>query len=286
MAGFFSAEDVSELNKSKEDVRAKFNDLRNTLAARYYKTARGREYTFTGLIRRMDTMLRAIEYVYDVLPPEKEDIPETEETVSATILIQSFVINVHGCLDNLAWIWVYETNQKDKWGGDLDRRMVGLSEGYWYLRKSFSKPFRKYLKSRKGWFRHVAEFRDSLAHRIPLYVVPFILSEGNTKEYNRLENEAFAAGLKGDYNEYDQFKTQQQKLGAYRPWMTHSPTEGAPAAVFHQQLLQDFLTIHECAVKMLEEIALFENRPKDGGPNRIRKLISHVFRRAEVKTDR
>jgi hypothetical protein len=93
MSGFFSAEDVINLNKAKDDAHKKFDDLRNKLAARTYKTPRGREYAFTGLIRRLDTMIRAIDYVFDILPPEKEGIPSTEETVPATMLIQSFVIN-------------------------------------------------------------------------------------------------------------------------------------------------------------------------------------------------
>lgn len=53
-------------------------------------------------------------------------------------------------------------------------------------------------------------------------------------EYKRLEREAFKAP---DFETYAELKSQQEKLGAYRPWMTHSSTEGAPAVVFHQQML-------------------------------------------------
>jgi len=280
MSGFFSAEDVVNLNKAKDDAHTKFDDLRNKLAGRAYRTSRGREYAFTGLIRRLDTMIRAIDYVFDILPPEKEDIPSTDETVPATMLIQSFVINVQGCLDNLAWIWVFETALKGRDGNELERRAVGLGDGYWIVRKSFSKPFQRYLKQRKVWFQHVAEFRDSLAHRIPLYILPFILSEPNSKEYYRLEKEAFEAGLNSDYKSYDELKAQQQKLGAYRPWMTHSPAEKAPAAVFHQQLLQDFLAIDECANKILEELTLFEQRSKASTPNPVGSTFSRWPRAA------
>jgi hypothetical protein len=259
MAAFFSEHDVAELNKAKDDLHGKFNVLKDTLIARKFKSDRGRAYAFEGLVRRLDTMIRAIDYVFNALPPENEDVPDTDNTVAATILIQSFVINIQGCLDNLAWIWVYETNQKDQRGCDLDRRAVGLGEGYWLLRKSFSKPFRKYLKSRKEWFRQVSEFRDSLAHRIPLYVLPFIVSEPNVPEYNRLQREAFATT---DYKTYLELKAKQEKLGAYRPWMTHSPTEGAPVVVFHQQMLKDFLTINECANKLFEEIDTFVPRKR------------------------
>ncbi len=49
-------------------------------------------------------LVRAIDQVYEVLPPEKEYIPEHNEVMGATIAIQSFVLNTFGCLDNLAWI--------------------------------------------------------------------------------------------------------------------------------------------------------------------------------------
>ncbi|MEI9803497.1 MAG: hypothetical protein WDN48_02235, partial [Pseudolabrys sp.] len=269
MAGFFSEPDIVELNHAKDDLHVKFGALKDKLVARSYKSDRGRAYTFEGLIRRLDTMIRAIDYVFEILPPQLEDTPTIDDTVIATILIQSFVINVQGCLDNLAWIWVYETFQKDKWGHELDRRMVGIGEGYWFLRRSFSKPFRTYLKSQKKWFRHVAEFRDTLAHRIPLYVLPFIVSGPNMDEYNRLQAEAFATH---DYKTYLELKTRQDKLGAYRPWMTHSPIEGAPLAVFHKQMLQDFLTIDECANKIFAEIDSYE-------PNkRTHPLVDQLFR--------
>lgn len=274
MAGFFSAEDVDELNKAKDDLHETFGALKDKLIVRVFKSDRARSYAFEGLVRRLDTMIRAIDYVFNILPPEKEDIPDRDDTVAATILIQSFVINVQGCLDNLAWIWVYETGQKDKRGGELDRRVVGLGEGYWLLRKSFSKPFRKYLKSRKDWFQHVTAFRDSLAHRIPLYVLPFIVSGPNVPEYNRLQREAFAAA---DYKTYLELKAQQDKLGAYRPWMTHSPTEGSPVAVFHKQMLQDFLTIDECANKLFVEIDAFVPAKTNSFFGRLRAWFNKII---------
>jgi hypothetical protein len=176
MSCFFSSEDVIQLHETKADVRLKFEKLRDGYAARTYQTTRGREYAFTGLLRRLDLMIRTVDWV----------------------------------------------------------------------------------------FQHVSEFRDSLAHRIPLYIPPFILSREHSTEYHRLEKAAFDAGQKGDYKAYEDLKAQQLKLGVYRPWMTHSPTEGSPAAVFHQQLLQDFLTIDECASKILDELSLFDKRQEEG----------------------
>jgi hypothetical protein len=129
MASFFSEQGVAELNKAKDDLHGNFSALKDKLIKRTFKSDRARAYAFEGLVRRLDAMIRAIDCVFNTLPPEKESIPDMDDTVAATILIQSFVINVQGCLDNLAWIWVYETSQKDERGRDLDRRMVGLGEG-------------------------------------------------------------------------------------------------------------------------------------------------------------
>jgi hypothetical protein len=268
---FFSAQDLTNLDAAKDDLREKFNVLRDTLVGRAYRTERGRSYAFEGLMRRLDTMMRSVDYVFEILPPGKVDRPTIEETTTATMLIQSFVVNVQGCLDNLAWIWAFETNQRDRQGNEFDRRLIGLGDSYWSFRKTFSKPFQKYLKSRKPWFKHVSVFRDSLAHRIPLYIVPYIVSESDLPEYQRLQKEAFATK---DYKSYLVLKEQQEKLGVYRPWMVHSVTEGSPVCVFHQQMIQDFLTIHECTGKLLAEIDAYQ----PGSPSGVLGKLSSIIR--------
>jgi len=82
--------------------------VRERYVLRTYRTGRGHEYATQGLCRRLDTLVRAINIVLDLLPPEREDIPDQDEVVAVTIVIQSFMFNAFGCLDNLAWIWVYE----------------------------------------------------------------------------------------------------------------------------------------------------------------------------------
>ena len=125
MACYFTAEDVATLNSAKDNAHTKFEGLRNKLIARTYKSNRGREYAVSGLIRRLDTMIRAIDYVYNILPPEKEDIPDADDRVGATIVIQSFVTNLHGCLDNLAWISALVVEQH---GSATQDRIITISK--------------------------------------------------------------------------------------------------------------------------------------------------------------
>jgi hypothetical protein len=207
-----------------------------------------------GFCRRLGTLIRAIDQVYEILPPERDDIPERDEVVDATISIQSFVFNTFGCLDNLAWIWVYEKDLKGKDGADVDPTWVGLGKNNKHVRQSFSDEFRTFLESRQNWFDAIKGFRDSLAHRIPLYIPPYIVASENMDEYNRLERASGEALQRVDVKEYDRLQAEQKKLGRFRPWMTHSQYEKAPSIIFHTQLLSDYVTIDEFGRTMLEEL--------------------------------
>ena len=53
-------------------------------------------------------MHHCIERVFEILPPEQDERPSDRILFGATVFIQSFVMNIFGALDNLAWIWVSE----------------------------------------------------------------------------------------------------------------------------------------------------------------------------------
>ncbi|WP_162901315.1 hypothetical protein [Breoghania sp. L-A4] len=122
-------------------------------------------------------MVRAIDVVFEKLPPELDTIPDRDTVVDATLMIQAFVLNAFGCLDNLAWIWVCEKPVLNARGKELGPLEVGLGPKRRDVRASFSKEFVAYLEKRQDWVdKHLKGFRDSLAHRIPLYIPPYIVS--------------------------------------------------------------------------------------------------------------
>jgi hypothetical protein len=122
-------------------------------------------------------------------------------------------------------------------------------------RASFSRDFVAYLDKRQSWVDdHLKDLRDALAHRVPLYIPPFIVDPKHVDKFNRLEEESGAALGRLDLEGYDKLQAQQKALGVYRPWMTHSAIEKAPFAIFHSQMLADYLTIDEFGTEMLTEI--------------------------------
>src|SRR5260221_7138897 len=120
MVRYFSAENLATLHHGREEVHAQFADLLYRYISRKFKNDRAGEYATHGFCRRLGILVRAIDQVYEALPPEREDIPERDEVLDATIAIQSFVFNTFGCLDNLAWIWVCEKGVKRNDGAELD----------------------------------------------------------------------------------------------------------------------------------------------------------------------
>ena len=108
MAPYFSEKKLAELNEQRGKLVAQYLNLVLRFQTRGYRTERGKEYAFHGFSRRLDILRTAIDEVFTALPPDREGIPEREEVLKATIAIQAFVLNMVGCLDNLAWIWVHE----------------------------------------------------------------------------------------------------------------------------------------------------------------------------------
>ncbi len=208
-----------------------------------------------GLCRRLGMLLRSVTVVFEQLPPDLDEVPEGDRVDDATMAIHSFIMNTYGCLDNMAWIWVTERAFRDRDGLELAPKRIGLGREYSNVRRALPDSFRTYLESLDPWFQHLKDFRDALAHRIPLYIPPFMVDSGDAGEYDRLEAQSNEALSRGDSDQYDRLQQEQRRYRFFRPWMTHSFHENAPKVVFHSQLLIDFKTISEIANKSLDEMS-------------------------------
>ena len=72
--------------------------FRSAFASAHIKVDRGAEYAKHGFCRRLETLVRTIDQVYELLPPEQEEIPDRENVVDATIAIQAFTMSAAWCL--------------------------------------------------------------------------------------------------------------------------------------------------------------------------------------------
>lgn len=250
----YKPEDVESFWREFDEIRRKHISLVEDLAKRDYRTARGREYAVHGFSRRLYTLKECIEVLFDALPPDSTDIPTDKNRQIATIAVQAFLINLFGCVDNLARVWVEEMGVLGTNGQPLPDKRIGMGGKYAEVRASFSHGFRQYLDSRSEWLNFMADFRDALAHRISPYIPPFSIDPKNSASYEELGKAASASMWARDLDKYKELKRQQEALCFFRPWMTHSLNEESPLVVLHPQLIADFNTIEEMARNLLAEL--------------------------------
>lgn len=252
---YFTDDALDRIQGEYALLQAKYNKLISSYYGHRFLFPESMEHAQHGFMRRLGTLLRCVRNTFRVLPPDRGDEPpERDEVLDATINIQAFTFNIFGAIDNLAWIWVTETQLKRNDGSPIPNSWIGMGPNNIHVRKSMSKEFQKYLSSLNGWFKHLENFRHALAHRIPLYIPPYTVSPDRQKEWQKFEKEIMEAVARGDVEAEAQIKQQQRPLCKFRPLMMHSYGEQSQPMVFHPQLIADFMTIEELAVKFLSEL--------------------------------
>jgi hypothetical protein len=158
---------------------------------------------------------------------------------------------VYGSIDNLAWVWVHERGLTDQ----ISRGRVGFRPHHTEVRSALSQEFQSYLQGLDGWLAYIIEYRDSLGHRIPLYIPPGGVRPKDIGQYNELMDAITGALNRLNPREYDRLSAEQNKLRIFQPLMTHSINEATANFAFHVQMIADFLTVEELGRKMLLELA-------------------------------
>jgi hypothetical protein len=187
--------------------------------------------------------------MFELIPPDTVDRLPPSIRSDAEINIQAFIVNVYGSADNLAWVWAHETGLADK----IDRKKIGLRSHNLEVRRSLSSEMQAYFAGLDQWFTYVVEYRDALAHRIPLYIPERVRPE-NVEAYNALTVQMSDALNTVDAAKYESLAAQQNKLLEFQPFITHSATETTAQFAFHVQMIADFLTVEELGEKMFSEI--------------------------------
>ncbi len=91
-------------------------------------------------------------------------------------------------------------------------------------------------------------------NRIPLYIPPYVVTEGNVEIEQKLENLILDSLHGGDLDAHMKFSSEQEELHIFHPVMKHSFSEMSKTVVFHPQLINDFLTIEKIGWELLKEL--------------------------------
>jgi len=247
---YYTKKHLEKIRQERGKIQGKSNALMMQFVSFRFANEQAGEYARHGFARRIQVLARCIKNLFKSIPAGAVKVPERERLLDASINLQAFYTNAYGCIDNLAWIWVHERGL----AGNIKRGDVGLRKNNTKVRVTFSPELQSFLSSRDDWFEYLAEFRHALGHRIPLYIPPGCVRPKDADAYNDLERRMGAAMAAVRPAEYERLLEEQKKLYIFQPITTHSFKEATGTIRFHQQVLVDFITVEELAIKVLAEI--------------------------------
>jgi hypothetical protein len=250
----YSRTQIAAFRTFRQEVTEECSEVVHRYAARQYANDQAKEYATHAFGRRLYILLRCVDRVFSIIPPGSKRRPKGERVDDVIINLQAFVFNASGCLDNLAWIWVLEKDVPGDDGAKLAPSRVGLGRRYKEVWRSLPREFKDYLHTLKAWRTNLEDYRHALAHRVPLYVPPFIITPADEAEFQELQRMAELAAEAGDYPAFFEARTKLQTVGSFEPMMVHSFGEGSRPIHYHGQVLNDLKAIAHIANRLLAEL--------------------------------
>lgn len=238
------AEKYAEVGRIYDQLALRLSSMVSSL-----RNAKAKEYLTQGVGRRLSILNRCIQNIFSIFPIGRTEHLAPEELADLDINLHAFFINVSGILDNLGWVFVFENDLRgSSQEGKLGKRNIGLFKEK--TQSHLPEKLLKYLNTEhiKRWYDEYSKnYRDALAHRIPLYVPPFVLNKEEPEKYLALENQIHALDLSvhGDFAIYDQLREKQKEPGQVSPLFTQSFDEASQSMVLHAQVIIDYVTVEE-----------------------------------------
>lgn len=249
---FYSAEQVAQMYEQGESVCRDLSEVGLTLVHRCapgIANADAREYLLQGVARRLGTIKACITNVYELFPPDTLHPLQRAVLENLQINLQAFAINVSGVHDN--WAWAYLLGQ----GIKLNPLNIGLFNPR--TRPHLTEGMRLYLDNPaiQNWHKtYSKDYRDALAHRIPLYVPPAEFSDADHQAWSNLDAEHWKALLGGRLEEAEELDQKKSAIGKPSYRFVHSMTNGNARPVYlHPQIVCDGLTVVELCKMMIKE---------------------------------
>lgn len=185
-----------------------------------------------GVGRRTGDIWAALREILAVSPVTRAAPLSSDEAIKASTALNTTYINIRGVLDNFAWAMI------EKAGG---LSAVGLSHtnvdlfGTKFLAIEALGNLPQQLAPLKAWSGEVKDRRNPAAHRIPLAVVPALVTDDQAAEIQRLTADMLAplraghldaAGIEALAEHQANTRNKIDRIGIYRPLFAHMPSEG------------------------------------------------------------
>lgn len=254
-AAQYSFEQVEDYERNRHVWMERTDALLTTVLTYFFKVERAAEFARTGFSRRLGYLEHAMRRMNEVYPPNCSGASR-EQVRDAELILQVFVMNVFGALDNLAWIWALERDVTGARGQPLrPTEICFVGPRCRWLVGSLSSPILAALDNAKEWFDQIGAYRHGVAHQVPIYIPRLYSAEdvATSEEIGAAIDEAIADGdTKGLLPLLDK----RHSLGDYGAYMALNG-ERRPM-LMHPQMVCDLATVVELGEIIISEL------PKSG----------------------
>lgn len=238
---------LQELARGLDEIPSQLQQLQTDclLGCTEIPNERVKEYMFHGVGRRLNVLRQAIINVFDHFPPSTAAKLDRDALINVQINLQAFFINLIGVFDNWAWSFVHLHQLEGDVGGRLNVDMFKSR-----TQRLLPQELQQHLSSERmtRWHsEYLKNYRDALAHRIPLYIPPASLTPAEQGRYDALEAQRLRLMQQHQWKQLGEMVEEQDAIGTPCFTFLHSFSEGGALRpiLIHPQMLSDASTVVE-----------------------------------------
>lgn len=212
---------------------------------------RVKEYLSQGAGRRVGVIAHCLRRIFHTFPPSLDVPLGREDRYDVQVAHHAFVMNLYGFFENLAWAFILRHDLEKTVGG---KKKIGL-----FVKATqalLPTELRSYLTSTQmaDWHdKYLKNYRDALAHRIPLYIPPSTWTPDDVIESETLQAQEHAAIFSGKWELLEEIRDKKATLGKPCLFFAHSfnDTDDPRPIYLHPQLLCDAKTVLDFTPRFL-----------------------------------
>ena len=251
MTARYSEEQLADYESQRDGWLKRADSLRDLILAYPLRHDQAGEYARSGFARRICHLEHAMARMAEVYPPNLKHASR-DRVRDAELIIQAFVMNVFGALDNLAWAWAIKRNLKGPKEKALYRNeLCFVGPRSKTLVASLTPDLREAIAGAGEWFKHVGEYRHGIVHQIPIYT-PRLLSNKDVEELDELNAELNLAVTSGDAVGIRRNLDRRHRLGAYGAVMALNGQHST--MLLHPQMVCDLSTVVSLGETIMSEL--------------------------------
>jgi hypothetical protein len=213
-----------------------------------------REYLLHGCGRRVLVIVRSLANVFRIFPVSRTRKLARDELADVQISMHAFMMNLYGFFENCAWVvWHRDGLQQQV----KERRDVGLFNPKFQSHLPATLRAHLDLPATKRWHvEYLKNYRDALAHRIPVYLPPSQMTSEQGERYRQLEFAKIERLRAMDVDGFKKLEEEQTALEQPCFMFLHSFAEdgGSRPVYLHPQLLTDAMTLLEFGKVFLDAL--------------------------------